>query len=101
MNKRINKFAMFTGKDVPYTKSYEKMNATFTEGKVNWKLLQHRPVISSLSTSTFGKDWKTNIHNWVLKSSNSSSSFFHRQREIQQRRSRPWPSTGGANKSTN
>jgi hypothetical protein len=43
MNKRMNKFA------------------TFTEGNINWKLLQHRRGISSLSTSTFGDDWKTNI----------------------------------------
>jgi hypothetical protein len=34
----------------------------FTEGNINWKLLHHRRGISSLSTYTFGKDWKTNIH---------------------------------------
>jgi hypothetical protein len=35
---------------------------TFTEGSISRKLLQHRRGISSLSTSTFGNDWKTNIH---------------------------------------
>jgi hypothetical protein len=35
---------------------------TFTDGNINWRLLQHRCGTSSLSTSTFGKDWKTNIH---------------------------------------
>jgi hypothetical protein len=44
--------------------------------------------ISSLRTSTFGKDWKTN---GVLKASNSSSSFFHHRREIQQHESTQVP----------
>jgi hypothetical protein len=39
-----------------------KKFAMFTEGNINCKRLQHRRGISSLSTCTFGKDWKTNIH---------------------------------------